>query len=67
MTIYARHGDELFVQEDIDGSWHTFYRQATGARGRYRLKSPLLLDRATREEAEADLAAYAEKNGYPEV
>jgi len=62
------NGTDIFgVDCGIGGKpWFT-YREKNGCGFGNRVKSPALPVRPTREEAQADLDAYAEKKGWREV
>ena len=59
-------GRVLSAEEEVDGTFRTFYRRAVGS-GRYRVQSPLVPCRETLEEAQADLDQYARRNRFNEV
>ena len=63
-SYYDDNDHEIFVHDGISNGekWGTFYRKPNGALKRVVSKNLLMRD--TREEAQADLDAYAEKNGF---
>lgn len=68
MTAYRDHqGRILFVHCGISGgrTWGTYYRRSSNALRRF--VSPALRLRETREQAQADLDAYAKKMGLTKV
>lgn len=71
MTAYydRETGRKYFVSQGIGGGpgrpWFTLYENGTGST--HRLVTKALPLRDTREEAQADLDAYARKKGWKEV
>jgi hypothetical protein len=65
-----RYGDPeservIFVSQGLGKEYGSFYRKATSKSvGMHRLKSPALPMVPDRNQAEADLKAYAEKKGW---
>lgn len=60
-------GNRYFVDHGIGGplsSWMTITHKADQDWGGHRVKSPALPLRPTREEAQADLDAYAARKGF---
>jgi len=62
------NGSRVFVSSGITAGTHWMVvRQKNKSAGTHRVKSPALPLRASRDEAQLDLDAYAQKKGWREI
>lgn len=64
ITYVSEREEEISVSEGLHAGQWMAMRLAKNGRSKHRVKSPALPIRATRDEAQADLDAYAAKRGW---